>query len=53
VVLYDKETDGVVTVRFSDPEGARQCVRVGFQLLLLPVPRESANLFGELSIFLL
>jgi hypothetical protein len=29
VVLYDKEPDGVVTVRFSDPEGARQCVRVG------------------------
>lgn len=28
VVLYDKEPDGVATVRFSDPEAARQCVRV-------------------------
>ncbi|KAL5689911.1 hypothetical protein EMGR_008325 [Emarellia grisea] len=28
VVLYDKEPDGVVSVRFTDPEAARQCVRV-------------------------
>lgn len=28
VVLYDKEPDGVVTVRFSDPEAAKQCVKV-------------------------
>ncbi|OKL60040.1 hypothetical protein UA08_04530 [Talaromyces atroroseus] len=27
VVLYDKEPDGVVTVRFSDPDAARQCVK--------------------------
>ncbi|EAW07743.1 U2 snRNP complex subunit CUS2 [Aspergillus clavatus NRRL 1] len=28
VVLYDKEPDGVASVRFVDPEAARQCVRV-------------------------
>ncbi|KAL1961955.1 hypothetical protein VTN77DRAFT_736 [Rasamsonia byssochlamydoides] len=28
VVLFDKEPEGVVTVKFSDPEAARQCVRV-------------------------
>ncbi|RHZ69679.1 hypothetical protein CDV55_108065 [Aspergillus turcosus] len=28
VVMYDKEPDGVVSVRFIDPEAARQCVRV-------------------------
>lgn len=28
VVLYDKEPDGVVTVRFADPGAAMQCVRV-------------------------
>ena len=28
VVLYDKEPDGVVTVRFTDPGAAMQCVRV-------------------------
>lgn len=28
VVLYDKEPDGVVTVRFTDPGAARQCVSV-------------------------
>ncbi|BDD54716.1 hypothetical protein MPDQ_000317 [Monascus purpureus] len=28
VVLYDKESEGVVSVRFTDPEAARQCVRV-------------------------
>ncbi|KAL1862157.1 hypothetical protein Plec18170_000981 [Paecilomyces lecythidis] len=28
VVLYDREPDGVVTVRFSDLEAARQCVRM-------------------------
>ncbi|KAJ9212389.1 hypothetical protein DTO166G4_6020 [Paecilomyces variotii] len=28
VVLYDKEPDGIVTVRYSDPEPARQCVRM-------------------------
>ncbi|PCG89408.1 Nucleotide-binding, alpha-beta plait [Penicillium occitanis (nom. inval.)] len=27
VVLYDKEPAGVVTVRFSDPDAARQCVK--------------------------
>ncbi|KAI5296705.1 hypothetical protein KEM55_005726, partial [Ascosphaera atra] len=26
VVLYDKEQDGVVSVRFSDPDAARMCV---------------------------
>ncbi|KAL2872008.1 U2 snRNP complex subunit CUS2 [Aspergillus lucknowensis] len=29
VVLYDKEPEGVVSVRFSDPEAARNCVKVG------------------------
>ena len=29
VVLYDKEPEGVVSVRFSDPEPARHCVKVG------------------------
>jgi HIV Tat-specific factor 1 len=33
VVLYDKEPDGVVTVRFSDLEGARKCIRVSASLL--------------------
>ncbi|RJE26383.1 hypothetical protein PHISCL_01270 [Aspergillus sclerotialis] len=28
VVLYDKEPEGVATVRFTDPAAARQCVRV-------------------------
>jgi HIV Tat-specific factor 1 len=28
VVLYDKEPEGVVSVRFADPESARQCVEV-------------------------
>ncbi|GES59006.1 hypothetical protein ATETN484_0003022800 [Aspergillus terreus] len=28
VVLYDKEPEGVVSVRFADPEAARNCVRV-------------------------
>ncbi|KAL2006120.1 hypothetical protein VTN00DRAFT_9774 [Thermoascus crustaceus] len=28
VVLFDKEPEGVVSVRFSDPEAARQCVRI-------------------------
>ncbi|KAJ5578078.1 nuclear mRNA splicing factor-associated protein [Penicillium hispanicum] len=28
VVLYDKEVDGVVSVRFADPEAAKQCVKV-------------------------
>lgn len=28
VVLYDKETDGVVSVRFLDPEAARRCVQI-------------------------
>jgi HIV Tat-specific factor 1 len=28
VVLYDKEQDGVATVRFSDPIAARACVEV-------------------------
>lgn len=28
VVLFDKEPDGVVSVRFTDPEAAKQCVRV-------------------------
>ena len=28
VVLYDKETDGVASVRFSNPEAANACVRV-------------------------
>lgn len=46
VVLYDKEKDGVVMVRFSTPEAARMCVSVRlsicrsahpvFSLFLLP-----------------
>ncbi|KAL2818988.1 hypothetical protein BDW59DRAFT_151726 [Aspergillus cavernicola] len=28
VVLYDKEQDGVVSVRFTDPEAARNCVKL-------------------------
>ncbi|KAJ5097430.1 hypothetical protein N7456_008151 [Penicillium angulare] len=28
VVLYDKEVDGVVSVRFADPEAARKCVQM-------------------------
>lgn len=28
MILYDKEPEGVVTVRFSDPEAARTCARV-------------------------
>lgn len=27
MVLYDKEPEGVVSVRFADPECARQCVK--------------------------
>ena len=30
VVLYDKEPDGVASVRFSSPEAARACVNVSF-----------------------
>lgn len=33
VVLYDQEPDGVVTVRFSDSEGARKCIRVSASLI--------------------
>lgn len=29
VILYDREPEGVVTVKFSEPEAARQCARVG------------------------
>jgi HIV Tat-specific factor 1 len=32
VVLYDKEPEGVVTVRFKDPADALTCVEVGHQL---------------------
>lgn len=28
VVLYDKEEDGVVTVRFKEAEGAQACIKV-------------------------
>lgn len=35
VVLYDKEPDGVVTVRFSDPEAAKKCVEVSISLFSL------------------
>lgn len=28
VVLYDKEPQGVVSVRFTDPDAARHCVQV-------------------------
>ena len=28
VVLYDKEEDGVVTVRFKEVEGAQACIKV-------------------------
>lgn len=28
VVLYDKEPEGVVSVKFADPEAAQQCVKV-------------------------
>jgi len=28
VVLYDKEPEGVVSVRFQDPEAARACIQV-------------------------
>lgn len=27
VVLYDKEPEGVVSVRFAEPESARECVK--------------------------
>lgn len=32
VVLYDKEKDGVVSVRFSTPQAARACIRVGYRV---------------------
>lgn len=28
VTLYDREKDGVVSIKFSDPESALECVRV-------------------------
>jgi HIV Tat-specific factor 1 len=28
VVLYDKEEDGVITVKFKDVQGAQACVKV-------------------------
>lgn len=28
VVLYDKEPEGVVSVRFQEPEAARACIQV-------------------------
>ena len=36
VVLYDKEPDGVASVRFSTPEAAAACVRVSSPLSLAP-----------------
>ena len=30
VVLYDKEQEGVASVRFSSPEAARACVKVSY-----------------------
>ena len=34
VVLYDKDLDGVASVRFSNPEAARACVRVSLSTCL-------------------
>ncbi|KAL9592206.1 MAG: hypothetical protein Q9179_006953 [Wetmoreana sp. 5 TL-2023] len=31
VVLFDKEPDGVASVRFSNVEGAKACVRSDFR----------------------
>lgn len=31
VILYDLETEGVVTVRFKEPAAALLCVKVGRQ----------------------
>lgn len=28
VVLYDKEPEGVVSIKFADPDAAEQCVKV-------------------------
>lgn len=36
VVLYDKEPDGVVSVRFLDPQSARNCVQVCYAMTLPP-----------------
>lgn len=38
VVLYDKEPDGVASVRFSTPEAAAACVRVSSPLSLTVFP---------------
>ena len=34
VVLYDKEKDGVVSVRFSTPQAARACIKVGYSEMI-------------------
>lgn len=36
VVLYDKEPEGVVSVRFTDPDAARQCVQVSRLFYRMP-----------------
>lgn len=30
IILYDKEKDGVASVRFSTPQAARACIKVSF-----------------------
>lgn len=30
IVLYDREMDGVVSVKFTNPESARACIQVYF-----------------------
>lgn len=46
VVLFDKEPDGVASVRFANPEDAKACVRVCHIPLLFSLLRlETVSVF--------
>lgn len=46
VVLFDKEPDGVASVRFANPEDAKACVRVcHFPLLFSLLRLETVSVF--------
>ena len=48
VVIYDKEPEGVISVRFSTPEAARACVQVRPLGLSLKLTKQVLNLVHNL-----
>ena len=43
VALFDKESDGIASVRFSNAEAAKACVRVRIPLLFLSKPHPPSH----------